>query len=171
VGRKGVTLARPEVVPFRLTSHMVDAMGVGGCEGAFRRVMEVTCGVLREHQETLVSVLEPFLQDPTVGWDRSGRAQKDNLGAGSRAAPASSSSSSELDSKRVLSTVRGRLRGVYNLRASHAWHGRAHRSTAPAGLPDSPLEFSVAGQVERLIAEATSDENLAQMYVGWMPWY
>jgi len=75
---KGVTLARPEVVPFRLTSHMVDGMGVSGCEGIFRKVMEVVCGVLRDNQETLCSVLEPFLQDPTVGWDRTGRAQKDD---------------------------------------------------------------------------------------------
>ncbi|CAN0578170.1 unnamed protein product, partial [Laminaria digitata] len=25
-------------------------------------------------------------------------------------------------------------------------------------------------QVHRLITEATSQENLCQMYVGWMPW-
>lgn len=30
------------------------------------------------NRETLLSVLEPFLQDPTVGWDRSGRAQRGN---------------------------------------------------------------------------------------------
>jgi phosphatidylinositol kinase/protein kinase (PI-3 family) len=148
---------------------MVDGMGCEGCEGIFRSVMEVVCGVLRENQETLCAVLEPFLQDPTVGWDRSGRAQKDD--------PANQkhrgTTSLELDPKRVLSTVRGRLRGVYNLRDSHAWGSKpaSQRPAAPLGLPDSSLEFSVAGQVERLIAEATSDENLAQMYVGWMPWY
>jgi len=89
----------------------------------------------------------------------------------SRVLRAPAGSSSELDPKRILGTVRGRLRGVYNLRDSHAWSGRSSRPQPPAGLPDSALEFSVAGQVERLIAEATSDENLAQMYVGWMPWY
>jgi len=42
---KGVTLARPEVVPFRLTSHMADGMGVAGYEGIFRRVMEVIVSI------------------------------------------------------------------------------------------------------------------------------
>ncbi len=37
---------------------------------------KTTFTVLREHQETLISVLEPFLFDPTVGWDRQGRAQR-----------------------------------------------------------------------------------------------
>ncbi|CAN0164297.1 unnamed protein product, partial [Laminaria digitata] len=32
------------------------------------------------------------------------------------------------------------------------------------------LPLSVQGQVHRLITEATSQENLCQMYVGWMPW-
>jgi serine/threonine-protein kinase ATR len=172
---KGVTLARPEVVPFRLTSHMVEGMGPAGYEGLFRRCMEVTFTVLREHQETLVSVLEPFLHDPTVGWDRQGRAQRpdeDGRAAAGRAALASSSGS-EMDPKRVLATVKGRLRGVFNLRESHAWDSRqrASRPKPPTGVSDSVLEFSVQGQVQRLILEATHDENLAQMYVGWMPWY
>ena len=121
--------------------------------------------MLRENQETLASVLEPFLNDPTVGWDRQGRAQRKDDEPERRHA-----SDSTIDPKRVLATVRGRLRGVYNLRESHAWSSRAQRPKPPTGLSDSSLEFSVQGQVDRLILEATSDENLSQMYVGWMPW-
>ena len=69
-------LLRPEIVPFRLTCNMVDAMGPSGVEGTYRRTLEVTMGLLRENKETLLSVLEPFLRDPTVAWSRSGRAQK-----------------------------------------------------------------------------------------------
>lgn len=36
---------RPEIVPFRLTPHMVDGMGVTGYEGVYRRVMEITLRV------------------------------------------------------------------------------------------------------------------------------
>lgn len=32
---KGLTLAAPEMVPFRLTQNMVDAFGVEGVEGPF----------------------------------------------------------------------------------------------------------------------------------------
>ena len=38
---KGLTLNKPEIVPFRLTQHVVDAFGVSGYEGPFRRTMEV----------------------------------------------------------------------------------------------------------------------------------
>jgi serine/threonine-protein kinase ATR len=48
---KGLTLLRPEVVPFRLTSHMIDAMGVSGYEGIFRAVMEVTPHARKEFFE------------------------------------------------------------------------------------------------------------------------
>jgi serine/threonine-protein kinase ATR len=45
---KGLKLARPEVVPFRLTANMVDAMGSVGYEGAFRGGLCEVMGVLRE---------------------------------------------------------------------------------------------------------------------------
>ena len=43
---QGLTLARPEVVPFRLTQNMIDAFGVSGQEGVFRRTAEITLQVL-----------------------------------------------------------------------------------------------------------------------------
>ncbi|KAJ2547702.1 hypothetical protein GGH95_006579, partial [Coemansia sp. RSA 1836] len=55
---KGMSLEKPEKVPFRLTHNMVDAMGVTGYEGAFRKTCEMTLGVLREHRDALMSVLE-----------------------------------------------------------------------------------------------------------------
>ncbi len=33
------------------------------------------------------------------------------------------------------------------------------------------IPLSVAGQVNFLIKEATSEENLSQMYIGWAPYY
>lgn len=38
------------------------------------------------------------------------------------------------------------------------------------GAQDEVLALSVIGQAGRLIDEATSINNLAQMYIGWMPW-
>ena len=88
------------MVPFRLTSHMVDGFGVTGYEGIFRRVMEVTLNVLRENQETLISVLEPFLQDPTVGWERQGRAQRSD-----DSRKRATTHDMSVDSKHILATV------------------------------------------------------------------
>lgn len=151
---KGLTLARPELVPFRLTPNMVDAMGVTGYEGSFRRVMEVTLTVLREHRLTLLSVLEPFLSDPTVGWEHASKGYN----------------------VQFLTIIDERLRGIYNLRVpqrvgrSASSRKAAAAAAAAAAKNEVALPLSVPGHVQKLIHEATSLESLAQMYVGWMPW-
>ncbi|KAI9005259.1 hypothetical protein BC832DRAFT_531539 [Gaertneriomyces semiglobifer] len=65
---KGATFEVPERVPFRLTHNMVDAFGVTGVEGVFRRSCEITLRVLRNNRESLMSVLETFLYDPLCEW-------------------------------------------------------------------------------------------------------
>jgi len=68
--RKGLNFEKPEKVPFRLTHNMVDAMGLAGYEGVFRRVSELTLQVLRTNRDTLMSVLETFIHDPLVEWTK-----------------------------------------------------------------------------------------------------
>ncbi|XP_075094243.1 serine/threonine-protein kinase ATR-like isoform X1 [Nicotiana tabacum] len=68
---KGLQLEKPELVPFRLTQNMIDGLGITGYEGIFLRVCEITLSVLREHRETLMSVLETFIHDPLVEWTKS----------------------------------------------------------------------------------------------------
>ncbi|QSZ36964.1 hypothetical protein DSL72_009056, partial [Monilinia vaccinii-corymbosi] len=63
---KGLTFSRPERVPFRLTHNMVDAMGMYGYEGPFRKSSELTLKLLRQHEETLMTILEAFIYDPTL---------------------------------------------------------------------------------------------------------
>ena len=64
---RGEKLEVPEIVPFRLTHNMVDAMGLTGYEGHFRRTCEETMRVMRAHCDMLMSVLNPFVFDPFVG--------------------------------------------------------------------------------------------------------
>ncbi|EDN95718.1 hypothetical protein SS1G_11597 [Sclerotinia sclerotiorum 1980 UF-70] len=63
---KGKTFTKPEQVPFRLTHNMVDAMGMYGYEGPFRKSSELTIKLLRQHEETLMTILEAFIYDPTL---------------------------------------------------------------------------------------------------------
>ncbi|KAF2135717.1 uncharacterized protein K452DRAFT_322886 [Aplosporella prunicola CBS 121167] len=63
---KGLTFEKPELVPFRLTHNMVDAMGPQGTEGAFRTAAELTLSQLRQNIDTLMTILETFLYDPTA---------------------------------------------------------------------------------------------------------
>ncbi|OQR83900.1 phosphatidylinositol kinase (PIK-L4) [Achlya hypogyna] len=146
---KGLKLARPEIVPFRLTPQMLDAFGLCGVEGVFRTTSEVTLTLLRANRETLRSVLESFVHDPLVEWSRS----KSKQGPVVRKVVATHEQVNS-EAKSMLKTIDDRVRGIWNL-------GKAqHHETLP---------LSVKGQVDRLISEATADENLAQMYVGWMP--
>ena len=63
---KGLTFEKPELVPFRLTHNMVDAFGAYGYEGPFRKSCELTMGLLRGNEDTLMTILETFLYDPTT---------------------------------------------------------------------------------------------------------
>lgn len=63
---KGLTFEKPELVPFRLTHNMVDAMGPQGIEGPFRKAAELTYMLLRQHEDTLITILETFVHDPTA---------------------------------------------------------------------------------------------------------
>ena len=65
---QGLTFEKPEKVPFRITHNMVDAFGVTGVDGAFRKRCEVTLRVMRAHNESLRCVLEAFVHDPFVEW-------------------------------------------------------------------------------------------------------
>ncbi|KAG8631884.1 hypothetical protein KVT40_001024 [Elsinoe batatas] len=96
---KGLTFEKPELVPFRLTHNMVDAMGpVLGVEGPFRASAELTLRLLREEQDTLMNILETFLHDPTT--DFVGRRKKAPAGTGVPETP-----------REVLDSVSGKLRG------------------------------------------------------------
>ena len=57
-------------MPFRLTQNFVDAMGVTGYEGLFRKAGEVTMEILRDNSDMLMSVLESFIHDPLLEWSR-----------------------------------------------------------------------------------------------------
>ncbi|XP_028398063.1 serine/threonine-protein kinase ATR-like isoform X2 [Dendronephthya gigantea] len=65
---KGETFECPECVPFRLTHNMIQAMGPLGYEGIFRRSCEVTLKLMRNQNDSLLSVLKTFVYDPLVEW-------------------------------------------------------------------------------------------------------
>ncbi|KAF2843387.1 hypothetical protein M501DRAFT_994296 [Patellaria atrata CBS 101060] len=71
---KGLTFEKPELVPFRLTHNMVDAMGATGVEGPWRSSAEISLRICRETRDTLMTILETFVYDPTT--DFIGRKKK-----------------------------------------------------------------------------------------------
>lgn len=73
---KGETLPTPEIVPFRLTQNMVDAMGITGIEGLFRITCEVTGVLVRENEASLMNILETLLYDPLLDWKTQNKPQE-----------------------------------------------------------------------------------------------
>ena len=125
---------------------------------------EHTLRVLRENRATLISVLETFVHDPCVEWSSarsSSRSHQQQHGDRTDSEAA----------KHILRTIDSRLRGMFTPRASPAHQNQARRlagtSTGQSELHSLPL--SINGQADRLIKEASSELNLSQMYIGWMP--
>jgi serine/threonine-protein kinase ATR len=144
---KGLTLALPEVVPFRLTQNVIDGFGVAGVEGVYRRSCETTLSVLRKHYGTILSVMDTFVHDPLVEWARDEKKLR-NVAATSGAA----AEAENPQAKDAMATIEGRLKGTL---------------LGVSARPCMPL--SVEGHVHRLIVEATAKENLSRMYIWWGP--
>mmetsp|Transcript_20902 Transcript_20902/g.45314 ORF Transcript_20902/g.45314 Transcript_20902/m.45314 type:complete len:3366 (+) Transcript_20902:339-10436(+) len=58
----------PEKVPFRLTRMLTRAMEVSGIEGSYRSTCERTMAVLRDNNDSLITMLEAFVYDPLISW-------------------------------------------------------------------------------------------------------
>ena len=163
---KGLHLPRPEVVPFRLTPNMIDAFGPTGYEGTYRGGLNSAMTTLRENKDTLLSVLEPFLKDPVIDWKRQRSQQRDS------SRPNGTLKDENSEAKRSIKVIDGRLRGIYNL--SNPNFKKIRRTDRLVHETDDELShfvpLCVEGQVQKMITEATSNENLVQLYVGWMPW-
>lgn len=111
---QGKTLRTPELVPFRLTRDLEDAMGVSGVEGVFRRCCEETLRVLRNHRESLITILEVFLHDPLYRWALSPveALNKQNKKQNRKNSENEESNTGNRDAEKALRRLRQKLLGV-----------------------------------------------------------
>ncbi|KAI0343274.1 hypothetical protein BDW22DRAFT_1329401 [Trametopsis cervina] len=144
---QGTLLPVKERVPFRLTADMVDGLGTTGTQGVFQRCAEETLRVLRERSDVILTVLEVFKHDPLHSWlarDAEESKQPDEAGE-------------------VLKHFFG-----FNVNTSTGIDEAADRAlNAVTRKLDKSL--SVEFTVNELIAEATDEVNLSNMYMGWSP--
>ncbi|CAG8502333.1 8312_t:CDS:10 [Funneliformis caledonium] len=132
----------PEKIPFRLTRMLVNAMEVSGIEGNFRTTCEAVMSVLRKNKESLMAVLEAFVHDPLINWRIMANPSPRQDGENTHA---------------VASTSNRRARDIIN-RISNKLTGKDFK-------PNQVLD--VPSQVDKLIQQAISVENLCQCYIGW----
>ncbi|XP_050347704.1 serine/threonine-protein kinase mTOR [Nymphalis io] len=147
----------PEKIPFRLTRMLINAMEVTGIEGTYRRTCESVMEVLHRHKDSVMAVLEAFVYDPLLNWrliDAGRRSRADDAGADASPPDAEPPAETNLN-KRALAIV-NRVRDKLT--------GRDFTHIDDASV-------SVQKQVDLLIQQATSNENLCQCYVGWCPFW
>ena len=184
----GKLLKTPELVPFRLTRDLVDACGVGGLDGVFRRGCERVLLALRANASMVSVLLEVFIYDPLFRWSlstnkiqqlrpdsdssssRQSAAAEERAAAESVAGPAVAAvtvGASRADSS--VSSPLGSSGPNINNGAYRALTAVRHRlSGDDGGVAGESL--SVEGQVSALIQQATSEDNLSLMYFGWSAW-
>ncbi len=145
---KGQRFEIPERVPFRLTQNMVDAMGVTGCDGVFRKSAEITMSILRDNRDSLMSVLEAMVHDPLGEWSGPDERHRSKHSSSKRQDPR------VVEARRALDPV------------AHKLDGRIYR----LGSREPTPPYTTNNLVDALIKEATSSVNLAKMYIGWSSW-
>ncbi|KAH6595655.1 hypothetical protein BASA61_003754 [Batrachochytrium salamandrivorans] len=174
----------PERIPFRLTRMLINAMEVSGIEGNYRITCEHVMRVLRDNKDSLMAVLEAFVHDPLINWrlmtqtspkqdvgkpNRQTRIEPDAPADGSRPMTLQmrkthrhdldSGSTDDQDHKPEI--LNARALTIIN-RVSNKLSGRDFKQTTPLLVPI---------QVQRLIVQATSLENLSQCFIGWCPFW
>lgn len=146
----------PEKVPFRLTRMLIKAMEVGGINGTFKVTAENTMRVLRDNRESVLALLEAFVHDPLISW----RLVTDVDPAAEQRAPDAHEHEAE-----ASSGVRGSEGEARNQRALEVVRRIQNKLTGRDFNPQVAL--SVPEQVQRLIQDATSMENLCVAFIGW----
>ena len=76
---KGQRLKVPELVPFRLTNLLMNALGITGVEGQFKTTFDSSLQVLQQEKELFLSLLQAVVFDPVSHWRQETNRQDENL--------------------------------------------------------------------------------------------
>lgn len=166
----GRVLPVPEVVPFRLTRDLVDAMGYTKTEGVFRRCCEFTMDTLREERESIMTLLNVLRYDPLVNWSvtptKAKRMQENQDTNAATRTPAPTPGPGL-----GVSGAAGQVEEA--LQESHGEKRKREEQAGEAGRALSVVEkklsktMSTKATVNELIQQATDERNLAVLYCGW----
>lgn len=174
---QGRTFEVAERVPFRLTQNIVDGFGITGVEGQasisttrailevlmtlcragpFRRSCEISMRILRESQDSLMSVLEAFVHDPLVEWGKKRKVRlprlisprEVSLKHGDNKGSSGVDDAATDEARKALVPIRRKLQGF-------------QASSDPKN--HSTYAVTIENHVQNLIQEATSLDNLVSL--------
>lgn len=152
----------------------VNAMEVTGIDGTYRIICENVMRVLRSNKDSLMAVLEAFVYDPLMIWslNRTATISKDYTLINEKN---SKFNLNNLDPDQFSSTIQ-ESNSLNEFKSNKSLNRKAVEiinriSDKLTGRDFNPKErLKIDKQVDLLIKEATSNENLSQLYVGWCPW-
>ncbi|KAI6073752.1 Serine/threonine-protein kinase mTOR isoform X2 [Aix galericulata] len=178
----------PEKIPFRLTRMLTNAMEVTGLDGNYRITCHTVMEVLREHKDSVMAVLEAFVYDPLLNWRLMDTNTKGNKRSRTRTDSYSASQSVEMLDSVELGETAHKKTGTTVPESIHSFIGDG--LVKPEALNKKAIQIinrvrdkltgrdfshdetlDVPTQVELLIKQATSHENLCQCYIGWCPFW
>ncbi|KTB17890.1 Serine/threonine-protein kinase TOR1 [Nakaseomyces glabratus] len=162
----------PEKVPFRLTRMLTFAMEVSGIEGSFRITCEHVMRVLRANKESLMAMLEAFAFDPLIHWgfdlppqkitEMTGiQLQLSNTNELLRRGAITLEQANKMEKEQQAEIKNARALLVLR-RIINKLTGNDFKRCKDLGINE---------QVDKLIQQATSVENLCQHYIGWCPFW
>jgi phosphatidylinositol kinase/protein kinase (PI-3 family) len=169
----------PERIPFRLTRMLKNAMEVTGIEGTFRRTCESVMKVLRSNLDSVMAVLEAFVYDPLVYW-KLVEANNPNLNLNLNQNQNTINISNDLNTSASL--LLG-LNQPYNSNTINAFEDTEETNRKAIKVLNRVRDkllgtdfsngkpFDEVTQVDLLIRQATSSENLSQCFIGWCAWW
>eukprot|EP00004_Rigifila_ramosa_P027283 TRINITY_DN882_c0_g1_i1.p1 TRINITY_DN882_c0_g1~~TRINITY_DN882_c0_g1_i1.p1 ORF type:complete len:2377 (-),score=590.06 TRINITY_DN882_c0_g1_i1:39-6899(-) len=190
----------PERIPFRLTRMLINAMEVSGIEGNFRSTCESVMSVLRENKESLMAVLEAFVHDPLINWrllTTTASPRQDGKAVPKERVSGAVGDVEPGEAPAGEAAVIGAASPLLSPQINRAGGNREREmfsSLAETGAADNVLNekaltvvervqnkltgkdfaaetLDVQQQVQRLVMQATSHENLCQCYIGWCPFW
>ena len=133
--------------------------------------------VLRDNKDTLLTILDVMTNDPLykflVSPVQKKKAQKDEGADEDDGDETEAADESSMDAHNTLGQTLPDSEGAW---ADDDDNEAARRALAKIGSKlrgyeeNTPESLSVEGQVQLLITEARSMENLSRLYFGWSPW-
>ncbi|KAJ2062050.1 phosphatidylinositol kinase- protein kinase tor1, partial [Coemansia sp. S2] len=177
----------PEKVPFRLTRMLTMSMEISKIEGTFKFTANHTMRVLRANRDSLMALLEAFVFDPLASWQYiqdSDNSDNTAMAANRRRPPANANANANGPSNHINQeqlarrSAAGRTSRVHYDSDDDGWLvgnpkaraivKRIHDKLVGTDF-DPNKQLGVADQVDHLIQQATSSDNLAGLYIGWVP--
>ncbi|KAJ3665343.1 hypothetical protein Zmor_000841 [Zophobas morio] len=166
----------PELVPFRLTPHIVSLMEPLGEKGLFREVMIHCLRAFRSNSSSLLATMNVFIEEPSLDW----LEHASKFGGNTDRTKCEWYPAQKIDqAERKLRGAKSTTIMVEDLRAGHQKNQQYMK--AYIKLVEGVAEFdlrarkegdslSVEDQVDCLIDHAADYNLLGRMYEGWAAW-